>query len=301
MVVFKESVFSPNGETLQGLGFSAGQSVQQVAERLIDDVTDRTSYTTTSSTKNKRGHVYSSALKGFSATLTPEAAKELKKKAKVHYVMVDGVTNLNQVSLNDIEKFNQDASPSWGLDRIDQISLPFNNKYTYNNTGIGVHAYILDSGIRASHQEFIGRIGNGYDVINKDSDPDDCLGQGTPVVGTLGGTRYGIAKNVTLHGVKVFGCTNTGFYSDILAGVDWIAKNHIKPAIVNLNITTRGPISPLDDAIFNSFHAGIVYIVSASNRHGADACSSSPAREPTAITLASIAAPHVAGVVTFYL
>ncbi|WP_150138675.1 S8 family serine peptidase [Candidatus Enterovibrio escicola] len=162
--------------------------------------------------------------------------------------MVDGVTNLNQVSLDDIEKFNQDASPSWGLDRIDQISLPFNNKYTYNNTGIGVHAYILDSGICASHQEFIGRIGNGYDVINKDSDPDDCLGQGTHVVGTLGGTRYGIAKNVTLHGVKVFGCTNTGFYSDILAGVDWIAKNHIsayfeKITRAILNMATKNVVT----------------------------------------------------------
>ena len=125
--------------------------------------------------------MYESALKGFSATLTDEAANALSRESEVDYVVPDAVIKLDST---------QQPTPSWGLDRIDQLNLPLNDQYTYTQTGQIVHAYVIDTGVRASHTEFTGRIGSGYDFIDNDNNPDDCNGHGTHVAGTIGGTIF---------------------------------------------------------------------------------------------------------------
>jgi subtilisin family serine protease len=180
----------------------------------------------------------------------------------------------------------QTPTPSWGLDRIDQRNLPLNQAYEYLNDGSGVHAYVIDSGIRATHNEFSGRVGNGFDFIDNDTIPNDCNGHGTHVAGTLGGTNFGVAKNVTIHPVRVFGCGNTTPTSTIIAGINWVSANRQLPAVANMSL--GGPaLTALDTAVVNLINSGVVAVVSAGNDNGANACNSSPARVANALTVAS--------------
>ena len=144
---------------------------------------------------------------------------------------------------------------TWGLDRIDQRDLPLNNTYNYNQTGQGVHAYIIDTGIRASHQEFAGRIGNGFTSVNDGNGTNDCHGHGTHVAGTVGGTTYGVAKQVTLHAVRVLSCSGSGSNAGVIAGVDWVTQNHGTPAVANMSLG-GGVSTALDQAVANSISYG---------------------------------------------
>nr|BFF22311.1 hypothetical protein GCM10025732_02760 [Glycomyces mayteni] len=132
---------------------------------------------------------------------------------------------------------------TWGIDRIDQRNLPLSGTYTYNYTGAGVHAYIVDTGINASHTQFSGRVGNGYDFIQNDSTPQDGNGHGTHVAGTVGGTIHGVAKNVTLHGVRVLDNSGSGTTAGVINGINWVRTNAIKPAVANMSLggATRRP------------------------------------------------------------
>src|SRR5690606_33984203 len=133
------------------------------------------------------------ALNGFAARLTPSALAAIRRRPDVEYVEPDGVMYALGV---------QSPVGAWGRERADRRNLPLNNSYTYPNTGAGVHAYIIDTGINPTHTEFTGRLGNGADFTGSGSTTDGN-GHGTHVAGTVGGTTYGLAKGVTLHAVRV--------------------------------------------------------------------------------------------------
>ena len=217
--------------------------------------------------------VYQYALKGFAVRLPANRADALADDPRVAYVEPDQV----------FETLGTESPATWGLDRVDQRDLPLNNTYNYNQTGQGVNAYVIDTGIRATHQEFAGRIGNGFTSVNDGNGTNDCNGHGTHVAGTIGGTTYGLAKQVTLHAVRVLSCSGSGSTTGVIAGVDWVTQNSVKPAVANMSLG-GGVSSALDQAVANSIGAGVSYAIAAGNSN-ADACTSSPARVSSANTV----------------
>jgi len=226
--------------------------------------------------KGELRHTYTAVLKGFAANLPDEALAGLEHNPRVSYVESNAV-----VTTDGTMEPLAEANATWGLDRIDQRPLPLNTSYTYDATGNGVTAYIVDTGIRYTHSEFGGRASFGYDVFYGDG--SDCNGHGTHVAGTVGGAQYGVAKGVKLVSVRVLDCNASGAVSGVVAGLDWIAKNRVRPGVANMSIG-GGVSSTLDNAVENLFRAGIVTAVAAGNA-SADACTSSPARAPNAMTV----------------
>ncbi len=228
---------------------------------------------------------YGTALTGFAASLPPAALAAVLRDPNVAYVEADQVVTV-EAPVQDAQ-----AGAVWGLDRVDQRDLPLDGIYNYANIGAGVNAYIIDTGIRATHVEFSGRVGDGYTAINDGQGWNDCYGHGTHVAGTVGGATYGIAKGVTLHAVRVLDCTGSGTVSGVVAGVDWVTANAVRPAVANMSLG-GGASSALDTAVRNSIASGIVYGIAAGNS-GADACNSSPARTAEALTVGASSSADV--------
>lgn len=213
-------------------------------------------------------------LDGYVAEMTEAEALELAADDAVAYVEQDQYAHVSEV---------QPDPPSWGLDRVDQDALPLDASYEYTQSGAGVEAFVLDTGLNTTHQEFTGRVGEGYDFIDDDADPSDCHGHGTHVAGTIGGTTYGLAKDVTVRAVRVLDCQGSGSYSAIIAGIDWVAANATGPAVANMSL--GGSFSQaLNDAISAAVESGVTFAIAAGNE-GQDACNVSPGSEPSAITV----------------
>jgi subtilisin family serine protease len=223
------------------------------------------------------GRTFSHVFKGLVAKMSEKQVATLSKRSTVAAIEADAA----------VEVFASESSATWGIDRIDQAQLPLSSTFDYTNTGAGVKAYVIDTGIYGANVDFGSRVAAGYTAIADGKGTVDCNGHGTHVSGTIGGTSYGVAKEVTLVPVRVLDCSGSGTYSGVIAGIDWVSQNYVPgtPAVANLSL--GGPLSSsLDTAINNLINRGVTVVVAAGNS-AADACASSPADVPNAITVAA--------------
>jgi len=212
-------------------------------------------------------HVYASALNGFAAELNHGQVRALQNDDDVVAIEPD------QAVTADATQTVTTGGGLYGLDRVDQRSLPLSGSYTYSRNGSGVRAYVIDTGIVANHSDFGGRALNVYDAFGGNG--NDCNGHGTHVAGTIGGATHGVAKAAALRGVRVLNCSGSGSTSGIIAGIDWVRKNHIKPAVANMSLG-GGYSSALNTATNNLSNAGVHVSVAAGNENQ-NACNVSPA------------------------
>ena len=221
-------------------------------------------------------NVYTAALKGFALRAPAAAISRLKSVPTIDYI------EPNQY----VYAVGEQLGATWGIDRVDQLDLPLSLTYNYDATGAGVHAYIIDTGINITHTEFGGRASVGFDALGGNG--IDCNGHGTHVAGTVGGTTYGMAKAVTLHAVRVLNCSGSGTTNQVIAGIDWVTANHIKPAVANMSLGGSASSSQ-DQAVRNSIAAGVTYALAAGNGNlfgqPINACNTSPARVTEALTV----------------
>ncbi len=226
---------------------------------------------------NRRGgrltYTYKAALKGMALDLSDAQVASLRAEPNVAYVEQDQTVSISTTQ----------TGVTWGIDRIDQRALPLSGTYTYNADGTGVTVYIIDTGINFTHTEYVGRASTGIDEVTPGGTAADCNGHGSHVSGTVGGTTYGVAKNVKLVAVRVLDCSGSGTYSGVIAGIDWVTAHRVLPAAANMSLG-GGYSAALNTSVENSIASGVVYAIAAGNS-AADACTFSPASAPSAITV----------------
>jgi subtilisin family serine protease len=221
-------------------------------------------------------HTFNNAIKGFAATIPSAALPGLQNNPMVDYIEQDQTVRLTQAT-------SPQSGATWGLDRIDQTSLPLNGQYNFNGSGAGTTAFIIDTGLRADHVEFTGRVLPGYNAVADTNGTNDCNGHGTHVAGTVGGTTWGVAKSVNLVPVRVLDCAGSGTLSGVIAGIDWVAGSSLRPAVANMSLGSANS-STVNAAVAGAYNKGVTMVVAAGNNN-ADACTYSPSSEPTAITV----------------
>lgn len=218
-------------------------------------------------------YTYSAVIKGFAARLPDRAVQALRNNPNVAYIEED----------QEVHASVTQTGATWGLDRIDQRNRPLSGSYTYTATGNGVRAYIIDTGIQTSHSQFGGRASNVYDAFGGNG--QDCNGHGTHVAGTVGSATYGVAKAALLRGVRVLNCSGSGSNSGVIAGMDWVRINHIKPAVANMSL--GGGLSTATNTAANNLASAGVFLAVAAGNENQSACNVSPASAANVVTVAS--------------
>jgi subtilisin family serine protease len=222
---------------------------------------------------------YSNAINGFVADLTTSEVAALQSNPNVVNIEADRVVSTSA----------EQSWPGWGLDRIDQRLLPLDQKYSYTDTGVGVTAYVVDSGINSTHTDFEGRIQAGFTAISDGRGVEDCHGHGTHVAGIMAGTKYGVAKSASIVPIRVLDCAGSGTVAGLISGLNWAITDHTAgvPAVANLSIGANASTS-LNSAVASAVADGITVVVAAGNAN-ANACDYSPASAPSAITVGATA------------
>ncbi|MEV6424282.1 S8 family peptidase [Streptomyces sp. NPDC051662] len=218
---------------------------------------------------------YTAALNGYAAELSPAQARRLAADPAVDQVFQDREVHALATQTNP---------PSWGLDRIDQAALPLNNSFTYpDSAGEGSTVYVIDTGVRITHQDIAGRATNGYDAVDNDNTAQDGNGHGTHVAANAAGTAYGVAKKARIVAVRVLNNAGSGTTAQVVAGIDWVTNNHGPRSVANVSLG-GGANAAIDTAVQNSINSGVTYAIAAGNS-GANAQNYSPARVADAITV----------------
>ena len=218
------------------------------------------------------------SINAFSVRMSADEAQAMANDPAVEYV---------QQNLRYTTTGSQSNPPSWGLDRVDQDETTGDNTYNYPDTaGSGVTAFVIDTGVDYANSDFGGRASSGYDAVDHDGDAMDEHGHGTHVAGTIAGDLYGLAKDADIVAVRVLDANGSGTTEGVVEGIDWVTQNHSGPSVANMSLG-GGKDQALDDAVAASIASGVTYGVAAGNDYGADACMSSPAASPDAITVAA--------------
>jgi len=266
IVVFKDTTLSPsvmslnNTDNNNGYAMAVNNAVSSVSKSLNAKVSRK----------------FSSAIKGAVFTMDAKTAKKMAQNPLVDYIEPDEMVTINGTQ----------NSPTWGLDRVDQTNGSIDNQYIYDTTASNVNVYVIDTGVN-NHSDFNGRVYSGYDFVDNDFNSSDCQGHGTHVAGTIASNTYGVAKSAKVYGVRVLNCQGTCSNSGILAGMDWVAQNHSKPAVANMSLG-GGFSTSLNTAANNLVSSGVITVVAAGNDNS-NACNYSPASASGVITVGSTA------------